>query len=272
MAEKNNANIGFEKQIWDAACELWGHIPAADYRKVIVGLIFLRYISCAFERKFQALLAEGEGFENDRDEYLADNIFFVPEKARWSAVAVAAHTEEIGKVIDAAMLAIETENRSLKNVLPKNYASPDLDKRVLGNVVDIFTNMDMGDAEAGKDLLGRTYEYCIAQFAAYEGVKGGEFYTPASIVKTIVAILKPFDNCRVYDPCRLRGMFVRSVKIPSGAQRQEGRHRRLRAEQCGYVENGKINMAIRGIEADFGPTRRTPSSRTCILPLRRTSS
>ena len=201
MAEKNNANIGFEKQIWDAACELWGHIPAADYRKVIVGLIFLRYISCAFERKFQALLAEGEGFENDRDEYLADNIFFVPEKARWSAVAVAAHTEEIGKVIDAAMLAIETENRSLKNVLPKNYASPDLDKRVLGNVVDIFTNMDMGDAEAGKDLLGRTYEYCIAQFAAYEGVKGGEFYTPASIVKTIVAILKPFDNCRVYDPC-----------------------------------------------------------------------
>lgn len=214
MAEKNNANIGFEKQIWDAACELWGHIPAADYRKVIVGLIFLRYISCAFERKFQALLAEGEGFENDRDEYLADNIFFVPEKARWSAVAAAAHTEEIGKVIDEAMLAIETENRSLKNVLPKNYASPDLDKRVLGNVVDIFTNMDMGDAEAGKDLLGRTYEYCIAQFAAYEGVKGGEFYTPASIVKTIVAILKPFDNCRVYDPCcGSGGMFVQSVKF-----------------------------------------------------------
>lgn len=119
MAEKNNANIGFEKQIWNAACELWGHIPAADYRKVIVGLIFLRYISCAFERKFQALLAEGEGFENDRDEYLAENIFFVPEKARWSAVAAAAHTEEIGKVIDEAMLAIETENRSLKNVLPK---------------------------------------------------------------------------------------------------------------------------------------------------------
>lgn len=255
MAEKNNANIGFEKQIWDAACELWGHIPAADYRKVIVGLIFLRYISCAFERKFQALLAEGEGFENDRDEYLADNIFFVPEKARWSAVAAAAHTEEIGKVIDAAMLAIETENRSLKNVLPKNYASPDLDKRVLGNVVDIFTNMDMEDAEAGKDLLGRTYEYCIAQFAAYEGVKGGEFYTPASIVKTIVAILKPFDNCRVYDPCcGSGGMFVQSVKF---LQAHSGRKDSIavygQESNADTWKMAKINMAIRGIEADFGP-------------------
>ena len=255
MAEKNNANIGFEKQIWDAACELWGHIPAADYRKVIVGLIFLRYISCAFERKFQALLAEGEGFENDRDEYLADNIFFVPEKARWSAVAAAAHTEEIGKVIDEAMLAIETENRSLKNVLPKNYASPDLDKRVLGNVVDIFTNMDMGDAEAGKDQLGRTYEYCIAQFAAYEGVKGGEFYTPASIVKTIVAILKPFDNCRIYDPCcGSGGMFVQSVKfLQAHSGRKDGIAVYGQESNADTWKMAKINMAIRGIEADFGP-------------------
>ena len=255
MAEKNNANIGFEKQIWDAACELWGHIPAADYRKVIVGLIFLRYISCAFERKFQALLAEGEGFENDRDEYLADNIFFVPEKARWSAVAAAAHTEEIGKVIDEAMLAIETENRSLKNVLPKNYASPDLDKRVLGNVVDIFTNMDMGDAEAEKDLLGRTYEYCIAQFAAYEGVKGGEFYTPASIVKTIVAILKPFDNCQVYDPCcGSGGMFVQSVKfLQAHSGRKDGIAVYGQESNADTWKMAKINMAIRGIEADFGP-------------------
>ena len=255
MAEKNNANIGFEKQIWNAACELWGHIPAADYRKVIVGLIFLRYISCAFERKFQALLAEGEGFENDRDEYLAENIFFVPEKARWSAVAAAAHTEEIGKVIDEAMLAIETENRSLKNVLPKNYASPDMDKRVLGNVVDIFTNMDMGDAEVGKDLLGRTYEYCIAQFAAYEGVKGGEFYTPASIVKTIVAILKPFDNCRIYDPCcGSGGMFVQSVKfLQAHSGRKDGIAVYGQESNADTWKMAKINMAIRGIEADFGP-------------------
>ncbi len=199
MAEKSSANIGFEKQIWDAACVLWGHIPAAEYRKVIIGLIFLRYISSAFEKRYDELVAEGDGFENDPDAYLEENIFFVPEKARWSKIASAAHTPEIGTVIDNAMRAIENDNKKLKNVLPKNYASPDLDKRVLGDVVDLFTNMDMGDTEDSKDLLGRTYEYCIAQFAAYEGVKGGEFYTPASIVKTIVAILKPFSNCRVYE-------------------------------------------------------------------------
>ena len=176
MAVKNNANIGFEKQIWDAACVLWGHIPAAEYRKVIVGLIFLRYISSAFDKRYQELVADGDGFEDDRDAYAADNIFFVPEEARWSKISSAAHTPEIGTVIDNAMRAIEKENTTLKNVLPKNYASPDLDKRVLGDVVDLFTNMDMGDTEESKDLLGRTYEYCIAQFAAYEGVKGGEFY------------------------------------------------------------------------------------------------
>ena len=194
MAVQNNANIGFEKQIWDAACVLWGHIPAAEYRKVIVGLIFLRYISSAFEKRYQQLVEEGDGFEDDKDAYAEDNIFFVPEDARWSKIASAAHTPEIGTVIDDAMRTIEKENTTLKNVLPKNYASPDLDKRVLGEVVDLFTNMDMGDTEESKDLLGRTYEYCIQQFAAYEGVKGGEFYTPASIVKTIVAILKPFKN------------------------------------------------------------------------------
>lgn len=199
MANGNNATIGFEKQIWDAACVLWGHIPAAEYRKVIVGLIFLRYISNAFEKRYQELVAEGDGFEDDRDAYAEDNIFFVPEDARWSKIASSAHTPEIGTLIDNAMRAIEAENKSLKNVLPKNYASPDLDKRVLGDVVDLFTNMDMSDTKENKDLLGKTYQYCIQQFAAYEGVKGGEFYTPESIVKTIVAILKPYENCRVYD-------------------------------------------------------------------------
>lgn len=255
MAEKNNANIGFEKQIWDAACVLWGHIPAAEYRKVIIGLIFLRYISSAFERKYEELVAEGEGFEEDRDEYLGDNIFFVPEKARWSTVAAAAHTPEIGTVLDEAMREIEAENKSLKNVLPKNYASPDLDKRVLGDVVDLFTNMDMSDTEEGKDLLGRTYEYCIAQFAAYEGVKGGEFYTPSSIVKTIVAILKPFDNCRVYDPCcGSGGMFVQSVKF---IQTHSGNRQSIsvygQESNADTWKMAKMNMAIRGIDADFGP-------------------
>lgn len=199
MAEKENVNASFEKQIWDAACVLWGHIPAAEYRKVIVGLIFLRYISSAFKKRYEELVAEGDGFEDDRDAYVEDNIFYVPEEARWDRIASCAHTPEIGTVIDEAMRSIEKENTSLKNVLPKNYASPDLDKRVLGDVVDLFTNMDMGNTKESKDLLGKTYQYCIKEFAAYEGVKGGEFYTPESIVKTIVAILKPYDNCRVYD-------------------------------------------------------------------------
>ena len=255
MAEKNNANIGFEKQIWDAACVLWGHIPAADYRKVIIGLIFLKYVSGAFEQRYNELVAEGDGFENDPDEYLAENVFFVPEEARWNKIASAAHTPEIGMVIDDAMRAIEKENDSLKNVLPKIYASPDLDKRVLGEVVDLFTNINMYEQGNDKDLLGRTYEYCISQFAAYEGVKGGEFYTPSSIVKTIVAILKPFEDCRVYDPCcGSGGMFVQSAQfIASHAGSID------RVSVYGQESNAdtwkmaKINMAIRGIDAHLGP-------------------
>lgn len=257
MTEKNTATTGFEKQIWDAACVLWGHIPAAEYRKVIVGLIFLRYISSAFEKRYEELVTEGDGFEDDKDAYSADNIFFVPIEARWDKIALAAHTPEIGTIIDNAMRAIEIENKTLKNVLPKNYASPDLDKRVLGDVVDLFTNMNMNMTETGenKDILGKTYQYCIQQFAAYEGVKGGEFYTPESIVKTIVAILKPFENCRVYDPCcGSGGMFVQSVEFI-----QAHRGNRNRISVYGQESNAdtwkmaKMNMAIRGIEADFGP-------------------
>lgn len=256
MADKNNANIGFEKQIWDAACVLWGHIPAAEYRKVIVGLIFLRYISCAFEKRYNTLVAEGDGFEDDRDAYTSENVFFVPEAARWDKISAAAHTPEIGKVIDSAMRAIELENKSLKDVLPKNYASQDLDQRILGEVVDLFTNnMHMDDTEESKDLLGRTYEYCIAQFAAYEGVKGGEFYTPSSIVKTIVAILKPFSNCRVYDPCcGSGGMFVQSVKF---LQAHSGKRDQIavfgQESNADTWKMAKMNMAIRGIDANFGP-------------------
>lgn len=256
MAEKTNANIGFEKQIWDAACVLWGHIPAAEYRKVIIGLIFLRYISAAFEAQYNKLVADGDGFENDPDAYLMDNIFFVPEEARWETIAAAAHTPEIGTTIDNAMRAIEADNKSLKNVLPKNYASPDLDKKVLGDVVDIFTNnIDMSDREASEDLLGRTYEYCIAQFAEKEGVGGGEFYTPASVVKTLVSILKPFENSRVYDPCcGSGGMFVQSEKFIESHS-----HKRGAISVYGQEANpdtwkmAKINMAIRGIDADLGP-------------------
>lgn len=255
MAKKNNVKIGFEKQIWDAACVLWGHIPAAEYRKVIVGLIFLRYISSAFERRYQELIAEGDGFEDDRDAYTMENVFFVPEEARWSAISAVAHTPEIGTTIDNAMRAIEKENKKLKNVLPKNYASPDLDKRVLGDVVDFFTNMDMGGTEDSKDLLGRTYEYCIAQFAAYEGVKGGEFYTPSSVVKTLVEVLKPFSNCRVYDPCcGSGGMFVQSEKFIQAHSGNRGSISVYGQESNADTwKMAKMNMAIRGIDADFGP-------------------
>ena len=254
MATTNNstANIGFEKQIWDAACVLWGHIPAADYRKVIVGLIFLKYVSGAFDQRYQELLADDDDVE-DRDAYAEVNIFFVPSKARWSVIADAAHTPEIGIVIDDAMRSIEKENKTLNNVLPKIYANPDIDKRVLGDVVDLFTNINMFEHGDGKDLLGRTYEYCIAQFAAYEGVKGGEFYTPASIVKTIVAILKPF-NGRVYDPCcGSGGMFVQSAKF---IKNHSGNIANLavygQESNADTWKMAKMNMAIRGIEADFG--------------------
>lgn len=166
MAEKTNANIGFEKQIWDAACVLWGHIPAAEYRKVIVGLIFLRYISAAFDKRYKELVEEGDGFEDDIDAYTMENVFFVPEESRWSTIAAAAHTPEIGVVIDDAMKAIEADNKSLKDVLPKNYASPDLDKRILGDVVDIFTNsIDMSDTEANELLEKRQLSHWLVRLA-----------------------------------------------------------------------------------------------------------
>lgn len=252
---KNNVNIGFEKQIWEAACVLWGHIPPADYRKVIVGLIFLRYISSAFDRRYQELLAEGYGDENDKDAYLEENIFFVPEVARWATISNYAHSPEIGTVLDEAMLAIEKDNPVLKNVLPKVYGNPDLDKSVLGDVVDLFTNkIHMDETEDTKDLLGRTYEYCIEQFAEKEGKKGGEFYTPSSIVKTIVEILRPFDNCRVYDPAMgSGGMFVQSAKF---VEAHSGRRGTLsvygQESNSDTWKMAKMNMAIRGIEANFG--------------------
>lgn len=256
MAEKNNANLGFEKQIWDAACVLWGHIPAAEYRKVIIGLIFLRYISAAFDKRYKELVNDGEGFENDKDAYTEEHVFYVPKESRWDYIASFAHKPEIGTKIDEAMKLIEEENKELKNVLPKNYANPDLDKVVLGDVVDLFTNnINMDDTEASKDLLGRTYEYCIAQFASVEGVGGGEYYTPSSIVKTIVAILKPFENCRVYDPCcGSGGMFVQSEKFLEAHTGKRGSISVYGQEANSDTwKMAKINMAIRGIDADFGP-------------------
>ncbi|MFC4709418.1 class I SAM-dependent DNA methyltransferase [Enterococcus eurekensis] len=254
MAKQTNAKIGFEKELWAAADAMRNHVSSSEYRKVVVGLIFLKYVSDAFEHRYQELIEEGYGDEEDRDAYMEKNVFFVPENARWKLIAEKSYTPEIGIVLDDAMRAIEKENKTLKNVLPIIYANPDLDKRVLGNVVDIFTNINMHDANEEKDLLGRAYEYFIEQFAAQEGKGGGEFYTPTSIVKTIVEILKPYKG-RVYDPaCGSGGMFVQSAKFIT---EHSGNINDLSI--YGQESNpdtwkmAKMNMAIRGLEANFGP-------------------
>ena len=250
---ENTANIGFEREVWNAACILRGNIDAAEYKQVVLGLIFLKYISDKFEDRYQELIREGDGFEEDRDEYTLCNVFFVPENARWAKIAEAAHTPEIGKTIDDAMILIEKENPRLKGILPKNFARPELDKRRLGDVVDLFTNIRMKEHGDTRDILGRTYEYCLAMFAEQEGKKGGEFFTPACVVKTLVEILKPFKG-RVYDPaCGSGGMFVQSGKFI------ENHHGNINnISVYGQDSNpttwkmAQMNLAIRGIEANLG--------------------
>ena len=253
MADKNTADIGFEKEIWDAACVLRGNMDASEYKNVILGLIFLKYISDSFDEKYKELVEEGEGFEEDRDEYTSENIFFVPAGARWSDIAAKAHEPEIGTVIDNAMIAIEGENKKLKGILPKNFARPELDKRRLGEVVDLFTNVQMADGADEKDLLGRTYEYCLRNFAAQEGKNAGQFYTPSCVVRTIVEILQPF-NGRVYDPCcGAGGMFVQSADF---VKNHQGNINNISV--YGQESNpttwkmAKMNLAIRGIDGNLG--------------------
>lgn len=213
----------------------------------------MKYISDRFEAKYQELVAEGDGFEEDKDEYTAENIFFVPENARWSVISAAAHTPEIGTVIDEAMRSIEKENKRLKDILPKNFARPELDKRRLGEVVDLFTNIQMIDHGNSKDILGRTYEYCLAKFAEQEGKLAGEFYTPSCVVRTLVEVLQPY-NGRVYDPCcGSGGMFVQSSKF---IENHGGNIKNISV--YGQDSNpttwklAQMNLAIRGIEADLG--------------------
>lgn len=250
---KKTANIDFEKQIWDAACVLRGNMDASEYKSVVLGLIFLKYISDRFEEKYQELVEEGDGFEEDIDEYTADGIFFVPENARWNVIASKAHTPEIGTVIDEAMRAIEKENHRLKNILPKNFARPELDKRRLGDVVDLFTNIQMIEHGSEKDILGRTYEYCLSMFAEQEGKRGGEFFTPSCVVRTLVEVLQPYQG-RVYDPaCGSGGMFVQSAKFVENHSGNIGN-----ISIYGQDSNpttwkmAQMNLAIRGIEPDLG--------------------
>lgn len=253
MPEKNTADIGFEKKIWDAACVLRGNIDASEYKSVVLGLIFLKYISDRFEEKYNQLKEEGDGFEEDIDEYTSEGIFFVPQGARWSDVAAKAHTPEIGVTIDNAMRSIEKENKRLKDILPKNFARPELDKRRLGDVVDLFTNIKMIDQGNEKDILGRTYEYCLAKFAEQEGKLAGEFYTPSCVVRTLVEILQPYHG-RVYDPCcGSGGMFVQSAKF---IENHSGNINDISV--YGQDSNpttwklAQMNLAIRGIDADLG--------------------
>ena len=253
MAEKITANIGFEKKIWDAACVLRGNMDASEYKSVVLGLIFLKYISDRFDEKYKALLAEGDGFEEDVDEYTSEGIFFVPANARWSEIAKKAHTPEIGTVIDEAMRSIEKENKRLKDILPKNFARPELDKRRLGEVVDLFTNIQMIEQGSEKDILGRTYEYCLSKFAEQEGKLAGEFYTPSCVVRTLVEVLQPYHG-RVYDPCcGSGGMFVQSAKF---IENHSGNINDISV--YGQDSNpttwkmAQMNLAIRGIDADLG--------------------
>lgn len=248
-----SANIGFEKQIWDAACVLRGNMDASEYKSVVLGLIFLKYISDRFEERRAELLKDEYADPEDKDEYLSENVFFVPASSRWSVIAAAAHTPEIGTIIDEAMREIEKENSKLKDVLPKNFARPELDKRRLGEVVDLFTNIAMVEHGNEKDILGRTYEYCLSMFAEQEGKRGGEFYTPSCVVRTLVEVLQPFKG-RVYDPCcGSGGMFVQSAKfIENHAGNIDNIAVYGQEANATTWKMAQMNLAIRGIDANLG--------------------
>ena len=239
-----------QSKLWAAADKLRGNISSSDYKYVVLGLIFLKYISDAFEAQYRK--AESENYDpEDRDYYLADNVFWVPKEARWEHLVANAKQPTIGVLIDEAMDAVERDNASLKGVLPKNYAREALDKRRLGELIDLFTNMTF-QSDNSKDLLGQVYEYFMGMFADSEGKHGGEFYTPRSIVKLLVEMLEPYGG-RVYDPaCGSGGMFVQSEKF---VEEHSGRIGDIAIYGQELNETtwrlAKMNMAIRGIDADI---------------------
>ncbi|GAB4297623.1 MAG: class I SAM-dependent DNA methyltransferase [Desulfuromonadia bacterium] len=249
----NGAHLGFEAELFKAADKLRGNMEPSDYKHVVLGLIFLKYISDAFEAKRAALLAEDPAAAEDRDEYLADSVFWVPKDARWSHLHANAKRPEIGTLIDDAMRAIEKENESLKGVLPKDYARPALNKVMLGELIDLISGIALGEAgDKSRDILGRVYEYFLGQFAGAEGKRGGEFYTPRSVVRVLVEMLEPFQG-RVYDPCcGSGGMFVQSEKF---VQEHGGRigDIAIYGQESNYTtwRLAKMNLAVRGIDADI---------------------
>ena len=272
MAKRNSkpgAAPKFESILWQAADKLRGNLDAAEYKHVVLGIIFLKYVSDAFEERHQFLAeavadprsdyfakdpTDRERVPEDRDEYLSENIFWVPKEARWSYLLGRAKQPTIGKDIDDAMVAIERDNPSLKGVLPKNYARPHLDKQRLGELIDLIGNIGLGDKESrSKDILGRVYEYFLSQFASAEGKKGGQFYTPRPVVRLLVEMLAPYKG-RVFDPCcGSGGMFVLSEKF---VEAQGGRVGDVSI--FGQESNpttwrlAKMNLAIRGIDGNLG--------------------
>jgi type I restriction enzyme M protein len=253
----NGANLGFEAKLWLAADKLRNNMDAAEYKHVVLGLIFLKYISDAFAEQHNKLVAEkANGADpEDPDEYRAFSIFWVPKEARWTFLQASAKQPGIGKLLDDAMVAIERDNRVLKGVLPKDYARPALDKQRLGELIDLIGTIGLGDAEnRSKDILGRVYEYFLSQFASAEGKKGGQFYTPRCVVQVLVEMLAPYQG-RVYDPCcGSGGMFVQSEKF---IEEHGGRVGDISI--YGQESNpttwrlAKMNLAIRGIETNLGP-------------------
>lgn len=268
-SKNNGATLGFEATLYQAADKLRNNMDAAEYKHVVLGLIFLKYISDTFEERYDFLFQQYADpqsdyyvkeesarydYVEDRDEYVAENIFYVPKEARWSHLQANAKQPEIGTLIDEAMLAIEKENPRLKGVLPKNYARPMLDKQTLGELVDLIGTIGLGEEEnRSKDILGRVYEYFLSQFASAEGKRGGQFYTPRCVVQLLVEMLAPYRG-RVYDPCcGSGGMFVQSEEFVEahGGQRDDisifGQESNPTTRQLALM-----NLAIRGIEANLG--------------------
>jgi len=254
---ENGATLGFETKLWQAADKLRSNMDAAEYKHVVLGLIFLKYISDAFEEHHKKLVAEKKSGADpeDPDEYRAFNIFWVPKEARWSFLQANAKQPTIGKVVDDAMVAIERDNKTLKGVLSKDYARPALDKQRLGELIDLVGTIGLGDREnRSKDILGRVYEYFLGQFASAEGKKGGQFYTPRCVVRLLVEMLAPYKG-RVYDPCcGSGGMFVQSEKFIEEHGGKVGDISIYGQESNSTTWRlAKMNLAIRGIDANLGP-------------------
>jgi type I restriction enzyme M protein len=245
----NTVNLGFENKLWEMADKLRGNIESSEYKHVILGLVFLKYISDSFYERYLELKEKYSGMEEDRVSYEADNVFFVPKEARWEHIKAQAKQPNIGQLIDQAMFLIEKENPTLKGVLPKNYSRPELDKTKLGELIDLFS-FNVGSKEArAKDVLGRVYEYFLKQFGSTEG----EFYTPPSIVELLVNMIQPYEG-RVYDPCcGSGGMFVQSASF---VKEHSGKLGNISIYGQEYVATtwrlAKMNLAIRGLDANLG--------------------